>query len=60
MIDIKVWFLGQYEPVLFPNVHDYYETRRILEIVQEELHRTETTKISRDKIKYYTIIDRVL
>lgn len=59
MIDIKVWLKENSYPILFPNVHDYYETRKMLEIVQEELHRTETTKISRESINYYTIIDHV-
>lgn len=42
----------------FENVEHYYETRKGLEIIQEEMYRTTITIIRKENILRYSIIDK--
>lgn len=42
----------------FENVEHYYETRKGLEIVQEKAYITSVTKIRKENLLRYSIIDK--
>lgn len=41
--------------IVFDNVEHYYETRKTLEIVQEEMYKTKTSVIMKESLDGYTI-----
>lgn len=59
MKDIKVWVYGRQKPLLFVNVEDFYDKRKVLEIVQEDMYETVTTKIFKQAIQMYEVTDTV-
>ena len=59
MKDIKVWVYGRQNPIIFPNVEDYYETRKALTIIQGDMYKTVTTKIFKQAIQMYEVTDTV-
>ena len=59
MKDIKVWVYGRQNPIIFSNVEDYFETRKALAIVQEDMYKTITTKIFKQAIQMYEVTDTI-
>ena len=57
MKDIKVWVYGRQQPILFSNVEDYYETRKALTVIQEDMYTAVTTKIFKQAILMYEVTD---
>lgn len=55
--DVKVWVYGRPKPILFVNVKEFYETRKALVIIQEDMYQTITTKIFKQSIQMYEITD---
>lgn len=55
MITVIVSVTDQKEPLVFENVEHYWETRRGLEIIQDDLYQSTTTVIMKDNILRYTI-----
>ena len=59
MITILVWTKD--EPMLpfkYESVDFYHETRKTLEIIQEEAYITTTTEIMKDSIIRYQIVEK--
>lgn len=59
MKDIKVWVYGMQKPLIFSNVQEFFETRKALAIVQEDMYKTITTKIFKQAIQMYEITDQL-
>jgi len=59
MINIKVWFVDSHEPSVFEDVYSFYETRKQLKIMQEELYKSTTTLVNKEYIRYYKVIETV-
>lgn len=57
MKDVKVWVYGRQNPIIFPSVEEYYETRKALVILQEDMYKTITTKIFKQSIQMYEVTD---
>ncbi len=55
--DIKVWVYGRPKPILFVNVEEFYETRKALIVIQEDMYQTITTKIFKQSIQMYEKTD---
>ena len=55
MITVIVSVTDQKEPLVFEHVEHYWETRRGLEIIQDDLYQSTTTVIMKDNILRYTI-----
>lgn len=55
MKDIKVWVYGRQKPLLFVNVEEFYETRKALVVVQEDIYESITTKIFKQAIQMYEV-----
>ena len=55
MTTIIVSVTDQHEALKFENVEYYYETRKGLEIIQEDMYQTMTTVIKKESILRYTI-----
>lgn len=58
MTTIYVTVTDQKEVLIFPDVDYYYETRRRLEIIQEEMYHTTKTVIMKDNILRYSVMDK--
>ena len=58
MTTIYVTVTDQKEVLIFPDVDYYYETRRGLEIIQEEMYHTSKTVIMKDNILRYSVMDK--
>ena len=59
MIDIIVCFKDHSEATIFADVYSFYETRKQLKIMQEELYKSTTTMINKDYICYYKVVETV-
>lgn len=59
MINIIVCFKDQSEATIFVDVYSFYETRKQLKIMQEELYKNITTTINKDYIRYYKVVEVV-
>ena len=57
MKEVHVWVYGRNNPVVFEDVEDFFETRKALAIVQEDIYKTTTTKIFKQAIIMYEVID---
>ena len=57
MTQIEVWTKDTVTPLIFENVEEYWERRKQLEILQEEMYNTTLTVIPRESILRYTIIE---
>ena len=55
MTTIIVSVTDQHEALKFDNVEHYYETRKGLEIIQEDMYQTMITVIMKENILRYTI-----
>ena len=58
MKEIHVWVTDRHEPIVFEDVQLYRETRRGLEIIQEEMYLTITTVIYRQNLLRYKLFDQ--
>lgn len=56
--DVKVWVYGRPKPIIFVNVEEFYETRKALEIVTEDMYSTITTKIYKQAIQMYELTEQ--
>lgn len=59
MINIVVCFKDNSKFTLFEDVYSFYETRKQLKIMQEELYKNITTTINKDYIRYYKVVETV-
>ena len=59
MNEIKVWVYGRQHPIIFEDIEEYYETRKVLEIVQKDMYKTTITRIFKQSIQMYEIIDTI-
>lgn len=59
MINIKIWYKDSCQPTIFEDVYSFYETRKQLKIMQEELYKSTTTMINKDYIRCYKVIETV-
>ena len=58
MITIKVFTdSSPFAPVIFENVDFYHETRKTLEIIQEESYKTTITTFFKEHLINYSIIE---
>ena len=57
MKTVKVWVYGRQNPIIFEDVEEYFETRKALVILQEEMYQTITTKIFKQSMQMYEITD---
>lgn len=57
MKTIKAWVYGRQNPIIFEDVEEYFETRKALTIIQEEMYQTITTKIFKQSLQMYEITD---
>lgn len=58
MKEISVWLYGKQNPTVFEEVEDFYETRKALVIIQEEMYFTTTTKIFKQSLQMYQVVDK--
>lgn len=58
MTTILVTLTDRKDAVKFENVEHYYETRKGLEIVQEDSYITSVTVITKQNLLRYSIIDK--
>lgn len=59
MKEIKVWVYGRQNPIIFEDVEDYFETRKALVIVQDDIYKTMTTKIFKQSLQMYNVSDTI-
>ena len=59
MKDINVWVYGRQKPLVFMNVAEFFETRKALVVVQEDMYESITTKIFKQAIQMYEITDQL-
>ena len=57
MTQIEVWTKDTVTPLIFEEVEEYWERRKQLEILQEEMYTTTLTVIPRESILRYKIIE---
>lgn len=57
MKNIKVWVYGMQKPLIFTDVEEFFETRKALALVQEDMYKSITTKIFKQAIQMYEITD---
>ena len=57
MKQITVWLMGETKPIIFEGVEDFFENRKALAIIQEDMYIMRTTKIFKDFIVRYTVTD---
>lgn len=57
MKQITVWLMGETKPIIFEDVEDFFENRKALAIIQEDMYIIRTTKIFKDFIVRYTVTD---
>ena len=57
MKQITVWIMSESKPIIFEDVEDFFENRKALAIIQEDMYITRTTKIFKDFIVRYTVTD---
>lgn len=55
MYTIRVWVYGKQNPLVYPDVEEYYDTRKALIIIQETLYTTVTTKIFKQSLQMYEV-----
>lgn len=58
MKQISVWLYGKQNPTIFEDVEDYFENRKALVIMQEEMYSTTITKIFKQSLQMYKVIDK--
>lgn len=58
MKQISVWLYGKQNPTVFEDVEDYFENRKALVIIQEEMYLTTITKIFKQSLQMYKVIDK--
>lgn len=58
MKQISVWLYGKQNPTVFEDVEDYFENRKALVIIQEEMYSTTITKIFKQSLQMYKVIDK--
>lgn len=58
MKQISVWLYGKQNPTVFEDVEDYFENRKALVIIQEEMYTTTITKIFKQSLQMYKVIDK--
>ena len=57
MKSIKVWVYGRQSPIIYEDVEEYFETRKALVIIQEEMYQTISTKIFKQSLQMYEVTD---
>lgn len=57
MTEINVWTKESQTPLIFEEVEEFWERRKQLEILQEEMYKTKLTVIPKESIVRYTIIE---
>ena len=57
MTQIEVWTKESPTSLIFDDVEEYWERRKQLEILQEEMYTTTLTVIPRESILRYKIIE---
>lgn len=55
MYTIRVWVYGRQNPLIYPDVEEYYDTRKALIIIQDTLYTTITTKIFKQCLQMYDV-----
>mgnify|MGYP003291567518 FL=1 len=58
MKQISVCLYGKQNPTVFEDVEDYFENRKALVIIQEEMYYTTITKIFKQSLQMYKVIDK--
>lgn len=58
MIEIHVWLYGRENPIIFKPVEEYHDTRKSLDIIQEERYLETRTRIFKTSLQRYTVFDR--
>ena len=57
MYTIRVWVYGKQNPIVYPDVEEYYDTRKALIIIQETIYTTTTTKIFKQSLQMYDVTE---
>lgn len=57
MKTIKAWVYGRQNPIIYEDVEEFFETRKVLVILQEEMYQTITTKIFKQSLQMYEVTD---
>ena len=55
MYTLKAWVYGRQNPLIYPDVEEYYDTRKALIIIQDTLYTTTTTKIFKHSLQMYEV-----
>ena len=58
MKEIHIWLYGKQNPIVFECVEDYFESRKALVIIQEDMYKTTTTKIFKQSLQMYKVFDQ--
>ena len=58
MKEIRVWLYGSFNPLKFEFVEDYHETRNALILIQEDMYKTTTTKIFKQSLLRYEVMEQ--
>jgi len=59
MKQITVWIVNEPKPIIFEGVEDFFENRKALAIIQEDIYITRTTKIFKNFIVRYTVTNEI-
>lgn len=57
MTEIRVWVTDRQDPLQFENVEHFYETRKGLEIIQDEQYLSITTIIFKANLLRYKVFE---
>ena len=59
MKQITVWIANEPKSIIFEGVEDFFENRKALVIIQQDMYITRTTKIFKNFIVRYTVTDEI-
>ena len=57
MRDLSVWLYGKFNPIVYENIEEFYDTRKYLKVIQETMYTTTTTIIYKQSLERYTITE---
>ena len=57
MTEIHAWLYGRENPIVFEFVEEYHDTRKTLDIIQEEQYLETRTRIFKTSLQRYTVFE---